>query len=256
LHLTLFQWLILGLAAFGVGLSKTGISGFGIVAIALFAVAVPAKESIGIVLPLLISGDICAVSIYRRKAVWAHLIGLLPWAVVGVAIGYFALGHIDSQQAGRLVGAILLLLSALQIVRKAQASKTAKTESDSQSEGVRHGPVIEAATGILAGSTTMIANAAGPVMIIYLLAADLPKVEFVGTGAWFFFILNLIKLPLQAKLGLVNDHSLKLDLLLLPLVLLGAVIGRVVVQKINQNQFEGIAIVLTIIAALRLIIAG
>jgi uncharacterized membrane protein YfcA len=256
LHLSLVQWLVLSLAAFGVGLSKTGIAGFGIVAVALFAVAIPAKESIGIVLPLLICGDICAVTIYRRKAVWKHLVGLLPWAIVGVVIGYFALGHIESNQVGLLIGIILIVLAVFQAVRRIQADKSKAVSNTVDPAGTKHNTITEAGAGMLAGSTTMIANAAGPVMVIYLLATGLPKVEFVGTGAWFFFILNLIKVPFSAKLGLVNDHSLLLDLKLVPDVLIGALVGKIIVQKIDQRQFEYLAILLTMAAAVRLVIVG
>lgn len=253
MHLSIIQWLLLFLAAFGVGLSKTGIAGFGIVAVALFAVAVPAKASIGIVLPLLICGDICAVSLYRRKAVWPHLAGLLPWALVGVVCGYFALRSIDTRLVGPLVGWILIGLTGVQIARRIQAGRAASAQ-DQTTDGIRQSRLTEASMGMLAGSTTMIANAAGPVMVIYLLATNLPKVEFIGTGAWFFFILNLIKVPFSAQLGLINGRSLGLDIALVPAVIIGALAGRVIVKRIDQRQFEAIAIALTLAAALRLVL--
>lgn len=101
-----------------------------------------------------------------------------------------------------------------------------------------------------AGFTTMVANAAGPVMILYLLAMRLPKLVFVGTAAWYFMALNLFKLPFSASLGLINPASLGVDLWLGPFAVLGALAGRPVVARLNQRVFEQVALALTFGAAL------
>jgi hypothetical protein len=240
----------MSVGAFGVGLSKTGIAGLGIVAVAFFAVALPAKMSVGVVLPVLITGDICAVALYRRKAVWSHLVYLFPWAIVGVVAGYFALGHIDDSQVGRLIGAILIALTIVQLARRRAQSAP---DSDADTSGVVQSHVTMALMGVLAGFTTMVANAAGPIMVLYLLSTRLPKVEFIGTGAWFFFLLNLFKVPFSANLGLINTHSLPIDAALVPFVVAGAVAGRSLLHKIDQRLFENLAIGLTVAAAVRLL---
>jgi uncharacterized membrane protein YfcA len=107
--------------------------------------------------------------------------------------------------------------------------------------------------GLLAGTTTMLANAAGPIMVIYLLAMGLPKKEFIGTGAWYFFLGNLFKVPFSASLGLINPASLKLNLLLFPGIALGAVLGILVIKKIPEKSFSVIVQALTAAAALKLI---
>jgi uncharacterized membrane protein YfcA len=108
--------------------------------------------------------------------------------------------------------------------------------------------------GILAGFTTMVANAAGPSMVLYLLAAGLPKMEFMGTGAWFFFIVNCFKVPFLANLGLINPHSLPLDLVLGPAAVVGAFIGRAILPKIKQIVFENLALALTVVAGIKLLL--
>ena len=252
--LTAAQWLFLLVGAFGVGLSKTGIAGFGIVAVALFAVALPAKVSVGVILPVLIVGDLCAISVYRRKAVWSHLATLFPWAAAGVGLGYAALGRVDDRQVAHLIGAILVLLTIVHVARRAFDSKRGRPEAAAEDRaGIAQHPALIAVMGVLAGFTTMTANAAGPIMVLYLLATRLPKVEFIGTGAWFFFLLNAFKTPFSAKLGLISASTLPLDAELAPAVVIGAIAGSRVVHRIDQRLFENIALVLTLAAAIKLL---
>ena len=113
-------------------------------------------------------------------------------------------------------------------------------------------PLLAGVTGVSAGFTTMVANAAGPIMIMYLLAMQLPKLVFMGTSAWFFFVLNLFKVPFSYSLGLINFSSLHISLVLAPFAVLGALTGHVLIHHINQNLFELLALVLTLVAGLRL----
>jgi uncharacterized membrane protein YfcA len=101
----------------------------------------------------------------------------------------------------------------------------------------------------------MLANAAGPAMTVYLLASRLPKYEFVGTAAWFFFFINLIKVPFSASLGLITPQTLLFNLLLAPAVLIGLFCGKILLGKINQQAFEWLLIGLSLLGALRLISA-
>lgn len=100
----------------------------------------------------------------------------------------------------------------------------------------------------------MLANAAGPIMAIYLLACRLPKMELVGTGAWFFFVVNVTKVPFSAGLGLIDAQSLLLTLVLAPLVVCGAVFGKWLLVRINQRMFEALLIAFTVLAAVRLLL--
>jgi uncharacterized protein len=243
MHLEPWQWALGALGAFLVGLSKTGIPGLGILNVAIFALVFPARESVGLVLVILICGDLVAVSTYRRDASWPHLLRLFPWAAAGVVVGYIALGRIDGTQMRRLIGLILLGLVVLQFARSRRPAPAA--------EGAAELPGWMAPlAGVTAGFTTMAANAAGPIMVLYLLAMRLPKILFVGTTAWYFLVLNLFKVPFSASLGLINPSSLGISLALAPFAVLGALLGRPIVQRLNQRVFELSALGLTFGAAL------
>jgi uncharacterized membrane protein YfcA len=246
MHLVLWQWALGTLGAFLVGLSKTGIPGLGILSIAIFALVFPARESVGLVLVILICGDIVAVSSYRRDASWPHLWRLFPWAAMGVVVGYFALGHVDDLQMRHLIGVILLSLVVFQYVRSRRPD-----QPDGETQPIR--PWLAPITGIAAGFTTMVANASGPVMVLYLLSMRLPKIVFVGTAAWYFLVLNLFKIPFSASLGLINPASLGVALWLGPFAALGALVGRPIVERLNQRLFELVALALTFVAALGMI---
>jgi uncharacterized membrane protein YfcA len=236
-----WQWGIAVLAAALVGLSKTGISGLGLLPVVLFAQILPAKEATGLVLPLLCFGDVAAVLSYRRHALWGHLWHLFPWTALGVVIGYFALGRIDEHQTRLLIGAIVLGLVALHLYRRYRGSHDAE-----------HGAWFAPLIGVLAGFTTLVANAAGPLMVIYLLAMRLPKLEFMGTGAVFFMLLNWFKVPFMTHLGLINSASIGVNVLLAPAVFAGALLGRKLLPRINQRLFENLALALSTVAALEL----
>ena len=243
MQLQLWQWALGALGAFLVGLSKTGIPGLGILNVAIFASVFPARESVGLVLVILICGDIVAITTYRRDASWSHLVRLFPWAAAGVVIGYFALGRVDDRQMRHLIGAILLFLVVFQYIR---SRRPASPDGEAPPPRAWLAPLA----GVTAGFTTMVANAAGPVMVLYLLAMRLPKIVFVGTAAWYFFALNVFKLPFSASLGLINPSSLSVALWLGPFAMLGALIGRPMIAYINQRVFELSALGLTLGAAI------
>lgn len=243
MHLEPWQWALGALGALLVGFSKTGIPGLGILAVALFALVFPARESTGLVLVILICADIVAIISYRRDASWPHLLRLFPWAMAGVVLGYFALGRVNDLQMRHIIGAIIICLVVVQYLRSRRPVPT-----DEEPKPVARW--VAPLAGITAGFTTMVANAAGPIMMLYLLAMRLPKIVFVGTAAWYFFSLNLFKLPFSASLGLINLSSLWVDLWLAPFAIVGALAGRPIVERINQKAFELAALGLTFVAAL------
>lgn len=250
MHLTNWQilWGVLG--ALCVGLSKGGISGLGIVAAPLFALVFPPKESTGLVLVILICADVVSVALFRRHAVWGHIIRLFPFAALGVFLGYRAFKVLDSRQVGHIMGLILIGLVALQIWRK---HKT-KDQPEKAAELVPDNFWIVALTGVAAGFTTMIANAAGPVMILYLLAMGLPKMEFIGTSAWYFLTLNLFKVPFSYDLNLINRESLGIDAIFAPVAMVSVLVGRWLIKFIDQEKFEMLALVFTVISGLYLMV--
>jgi uncharacterized protein len=245
MHLTVWQWGLLALGAFGSGLSKTGITGLSVLTVAIFACALPARASTGALLPLLLCGDLFGVTIFRKHADWPLLWRLFPWVIVGVVAGYLAMGRINNAQMQRLLGIILLAMVAMHLWRQRQ--------SDQLGTRLPKAWWFAALTGILAGFTTMVANAAGPVMVLYLLAVGLPKLAFVGTSAWFFMLVNVLKVPFSLRLGLITPESLWMDALLALPLIPGALLGPVILRHLNQRLFEQIALWLTVAAVIRLL---
>ncbi len=148
----------------------------------------------------------------------------------------------------RVIGVLLIMMVLLQVWERFK-----KIGAGSPGAVRKHSATYVAATGILAGFTTMLANAAGPIMILYLLATGLPKMEFIGTGAWFFLLINVFKVPFSYSLGLINASSLRVDLILAPFAVLGALAGRALIPHINQKVFETVALGLTLVASLKLL---
>jgi uncharacterized protein len=247
MNFTALEWACLLFGALLAGASKGGLPGLNTAAVVLFAQAMSARAATGTLLPLLIAADIVAVTMFRRTANWRELLRLTPSTIIGVILGAWLLGRVDDSSSQRLIGAIILALCALQLWRSRDRDPNA---------GVAwlKAPATIATVGVLAGSTTMIANAAGPVMTLYLLAMRLPKLEFVGTTAWFFFAVNLFKLPFMVGLGLLNVASLELDAMLLPALLLGVLGGRFVLERLPQVWFERAAIIMAVIGGLRLLL--
>lgn len=243
-RLTEWQWVVAAFSAMVVGVSKAGLPGVGTLAIPLFAAIMPAKASTGFILPMLIVGDIIGVSYYHRHADWKRLAGLLPWAVAGILFGWLTMTRIEDSQLRPLIGGIVLALLALNLWRQRRPDFDAI---------IPHARWLAAVIGLLAGFTTMLANAAGPIFFIYLLAMRLPKHVFIGTSAWYFFLLNLFKVPLSASLGLITAESLRFNLLLVPAIAIGAWIGIRFARAVPERLFEWLVQALAAVAAIRLL---
>jgi uncharacterized membrane protein YfcA len=239
-------WALLAAGALVVGFSKTGIAGLGALAVAIFANVLPPRESTGVILPLLICADLVAVATLHQHAVWSHLWRLFPFAAAGIVAGWYAMGRLGPDEVRVGIGGVLLGMVSLHAWRQRPGATRAAAP--------RHSAFYAAGMGLLAGFTTMLANAAGPIMVLYLLAMRLPKMEFMGTAAWYFCVLNLFKVPFSANLGLINPFTLKLNLALAPFVLAGALGGRWALPRLPQKLFERVALAMTALAALRLLL--
>lgn len=244
--LTLLSWVQLAAAAVLVGFAKTAVGGVGAISVAVFAAVLPAKESTGALLPLLLVGDLVAVRAYRAHADWVTLLRLVPSVAAGVVVGAVFVARVDDTTMRRTIGAVLLTLVAVHLwQRRGGATLT------SPSTARRHLRAL--VFGVLAGFTTMVANAGGAVMSLYLLSAGLGMLGFLGTTAWFFFAVNAFKVPFSMQLGLISRESLVMDAALLPAVLVGAYLGRVGVKRIDERQFERLVLAFTLVSSLNLL---
>lgn len=246
MDITFWQLVFTAVCAVLVGFSKTGIPTLGIFVAAVMATIFPARESVGLLTPMLITGDIIAILYYRKAVVWKHLIVLLPWVLAGIVAGFFVLDIISNESLSILIGALVLVLILLHVgkERVEQALKFSFAKSRT----------FNGTLGVLAGFTTMVGNAAGSIMSIYLLSKNMNKTLFVGTNAFFFFTVNVIKVPFTASLGLITPQSLTLNAWMIPAVGAGAFIGLKALPKIPQKHFQTIILVMAALGGLKLIL--
>ncbi|MGW0770074.1 sulfite exporter TauE/SafE family protein [Streptomyces sp. NPDC002676] len=249
-NITGWEFAALAFAALIVGFSKSAVSGANTVSLAIFAAVLPARASTGVLLPVLIAGDVLAVLTYRRHAHWPTLWRLFPAVAVGVVAGTLFLMWADDGVVRTSIGAILLLMTGVTLWRRRRAE--AGEEPDAVT--TRAGRTRARSYGVLGGFTTMVANAGGPVMSMYLLSAGFRKLGFLGTSAFFFLIVNVSKVPFSVGLGLIDGRSLLLDAALAVFVVPGALFGKWAVNRINQRLFEQIVIAATIVGGVQLLL--
>jgi len=244
-NLNTAQWIWIIIAAFFVGFSKMGISGLMMLVIPILASIFGGKESTGILLPMLLIGDIFAVTYYRRHAEWKNIGRLIPWAMAGLVLGIIVGNYINDKQF-KMIIAISVLICLVVLIY---------TEKKGSSLKIPKNKWFYALTGIASGFTTMIGNAAGPIMSIYLLAMGYRKNDFISTYAWFFLIVNFLKVPLQIFFWHnIGFSTITLAVCMIPAIALGAVLGAITVKKIDEKPFRYIIVIMTAITAIKLFI--
>ena len=234
--------IVLCIAALGTGISKGGVPGLVTVLTPFTAMVMPARVATGVLLPILILGDIVSVIYWRRKAAWNQLLKMLPWTVVGIAIGYFLMRLIDDETFKPILGCIIIFITVAGILRKKYDAKFRPENK-----------LLAALIGIFAGLFSMLANAAAPLVTMYLLSLNLDKEDFVGTNAWFFLITNLLKLPFSFGLGIITVRHLLLDASMIPLVVGGVAVGIALLKRIPQKTFNIIVQALALVAGAKLL---
>ena len=232
-----WQWALGATCAFCVGVAKTGVPGLGILVVPMMVLVVgDARKSAGWLLTILCFADVFAVFYYRRHAAANKLLSLVPSVVVGMAAGAMTLS-LPERTIRPMIGVIVLVMLGVYLWRKRHPDALQLAD---------HG----APYGVVAGFSTTVANAAGPAMSLYLLTKKLTKEEFVATGAWFFFVVNLSKVPIYIWHGLFSRTSLLVDVVLAPAVLCGALGGRWALSRISSGTFEFLVLFLTALSAL------
>lgn len=221
------------------GISKAGIKGIAIITVTLMALAFGARESTGLIVPMLIVGDIFAVIFYNRHSRWKYILRFAPWMVAGIIIGVFLGDDLPEKQFKIWMVVIILISVIIMYWWDLRRSK--------------HVPqhwAFASFMGITAGVATMLGNLAGAFSNIYFLAMRLPKNEFIGTAAWLFFITNLIKLPFHVFVWeTITPSSLLINLKLLPFMVLGLFTGVRLVKIIKEGFYRKLILGLTALGA-------
>ena len=239
-------------AALVVGLSKTALPGAGLLSVPLVAMIVEGRLIAGASLPLLIVADLFAVSWYRHHTRWDLLRPLAIWVGAGFALGitfYVAVGS-SLRVIDVAIGVIVVVMVAIQLWRmwRRHPAKPA-TPSDA---------VVYGSAG---GFTTFVSNSAGPVMNTYLVGLGLGKEEQVGTSAWFYFAVNVAKIPFYLALGawtsggtFFTTDTLLWNLAMVPAIVAGVYLGRAVFRHIPQETFVMLVLVLSAAGGIKLLI--
>ncbi|WP_225755325.1 sulfite exporter TauE/SafE family protein [Actinotalea sp. Marseille-Q4924] len=233
-------------AAFVFGVSKTAVPAVGAFGVALLATVLPAVPSTGVALPVLIVGDVFAIALYGRHAEWGLLLRLLPSVVVGLAAGWALVRFADPTVVTRVIGAVLLLSVGGALVRR-------RGTADDDAPAAAGGPVA-LLLGAGAGLSTMVANAGGPMMTLYLLRMRVGVLGFLGSVAWFFAAVNLLKVPFSVGLGLITAESLLVSAVIAPGAVAGALLGRRLVRGMSVEVFRVVALAATAVAGLWLVV--
>lgn len=231
------------LAGLSVGVSKAGLGGVGVIQVYLMA-ELFGKDSVGILLPMLIVADLMVFPAYRKHGSWGPVWRLLWPALVGMVGGFFLLDWMPEHWAKPLIGAIILSMVALQFVRGFRPEAFAVF---AKSGG------FGAGAGVVAGFATMVANAAGPVFQLFLISRRIPKMELVGIGVRFFLLVNLIKLPFTGSLGMTTGDSLLFNLKLFPMIFLGVIAGKWLLVRVSQLWFERLVVGFAVLAGTKLL---
>lgn len=244
-----WAWAVFGLTAFLVGFSKMGLPGVTILAVPLMAAIFPAKLSVGLLLPMLMMGDVISVLAYRHFARWRYCFPYLLFVGLGVGLASLVAESVDGAAFRVLIGWIVLLLLLLTLVADAMKSRGANEAPPAESPSL----AASAAFGCPAGFFSALANAAGPIIALYMLVSRLRKFEFIGTTAVCTFFMNWFKIPLFVSLGMIDARTLSLDAAALPLVVLGGIAGRLFAKKVPQRAFKNLVLLLALGAAVKLI---
>jgi uncharacterized membrane protein YfcA len=239
------QIILIALVAILIGMAKTGVHGAGMLAVPILAIVFGGQLSSGIILPMLLLADVFGVWYYHRHASWHHLKLLFPWAAAGVVLGAVT-GNYINDQVFKLIMATTIIVSLILLVWLEHFG-TMKSVPGKKSFAI--------ATGITGGFTSMVGNLAGSVMGVYLLSMRLPKNAFIGTTAWFFIVVNAFKVPFHVFVW----HTIKLDtmyfgLITLPLIILGAWLGILIVRQLSDTMYRWFIIMMTLVAVVGMLV--
>lgn len=229
------------LCAAMIGMSKTGLSGIGLAVVPVLAGIFGGKPSVGLLLPILIFADVFAVGYYHRHADWKYVLKVMPWAIAGILAGVVVGRLVDDVLFKRLMAGVVMLGIGLMIWQDLRKKKVVIPDFW----------WFSMVLGLAGGFATMIGNAAGPVMAMYLLSMRLPKKTYIGTTAWFFFIVNLFKVPFHIFVWNTMDlHSIAFDVMMIPAIAVGAIGGFYLVRLFPEKAYRIFIIASTIGASL------
>lgn len=236
----IFQWILILLAAFIIGLAKAGLKGIEMMNVTIMAIVFGSKASTGLVLPLLCFADIMAVFYYKRHVQWPRFWKLIPWMMVGILLGVYVGKDLNEALFRKLMAIIIIITVVIMIMMEYRKATP-----------IPDNKLFVISTGLAAGFTTMLGNLAGAFANIYFLAMRMTKNDFIGTAAWLFLVINLFKLPFQVIYWKnITGATLQTDFWLIPALIAGFFAGLKIVAHIKDDSYRKVVIVLTFLGAI------
>lgn len=247
-------WLALLLVAALIALDKSLLPGAGILGVGALATIMPAKEATGITLALIIVADWTAIWAYRDHVDWKSLRRLLPNVIAGVVVGAGFIFVANDSVTRRVIGVIILAFVGWNVSAMIRSRMRKRKEEHPDAAAPKRTRAKGIVFGTLAGFTTMVANAGGPVTSMYFMTEGFPVRLFLGTTAWFYLIINLVKLPFSLGLGMLNTSQLPMIAAGVPVIVATVFLGRWASGRIKRSVFNALIVILTIITGLVLLI--
>ncbi|PJI92306.1 hypothetical protein BC777_1151 [Yoonia maricola] len=245
--MTFESYLVAAFAVIITGISKSGFAGgLGILGVPLVALTMPPQAAAVLLLPVLIGIDMLSVWRYRA-ALKPRMIGfLLPGASIGIALGMFSFSRVNPDYLRIAIGIMAIGFVARFVWSKGAAAQIHVRQN-------RGGVLI---ASVLSGFAGFVAHAGGPPIKGTLLGMNLDKTAFVGTNAFFFFLLNLAKGGGYAALGLFSTHGLLASASLVPFLVIGVWLGFSLHKRVPQQAFMRLAYGLLAVAGCNLLVLG
>ncbi len=227
------------------GISKSGFgAGFGSLAVPMMALAITVPQAVAICMPLLLVMDLFGIAALRKDFDQALLKFLLPYALLGTAIGTLLFQVLSPSAVAGIVGVLTLLFLAQRVAFPPKSNSPALPKW--------MGGILTTVSGF----TSFVAHAGGPPISVYLIPLKLKPIVFTGTMAYLFFFVNLSKWGPYAWLGLLNWENLMTSLVLMPLAPMGVWLGVRIARTINMTLFYRLVYVGMFLTSIKLIWDG
>jgi uncharacterized protein len=245
MELELWQWGFVMVAAISIGLSKSGFSGVSLIAVFILTEIFGPVAQVGVALPMLLVADCIVMPTFLKHGNWREALLMLPPTLVGGALAVGILHWVENDGLMRqAIGGLILFMVALQLFRRWRPELVYQ---------IAIKKVCRIFAGVSVGLATVLANSAGPIQQMYMASRKIEKMELVGIGARFFLVVNLIKLPVFGQMEIVNAHTLILNAIAIPAIVLGVFAGRKLLTKVSQKVFENLIVIFALVASIRLI---
>lgn len=237
------EWVYLAVAGLLIGMMRAGFGGgIGVVAAPMLALTMPAKSTLGVVLPLTLAADLISVKYYWGHWVTPLVRALAPGCIAGIGVGWFLLDLIPEDVFRRLLGGTAIVFALIQPVRERLVALVKEP-----------GHLAGATIGVATGVVSTLLHSGGVVLMLFLIPQGLTGRRFVGTAFLVGVIINIFKLIPYLNLGILSGTTLRTAYEMLPFLIIGALLGILLNHRLSVVWFNWVVLVLVLVVGLRLV---